>query len=145
TTGFRRGWLMCRQTEIPVASALRHWRTLALAVLLWAGVAPGLSAGPGERVYREFIERGQLYDDPEWQAYVTELGQRLLAHSDDAGQQYYFYVLDNPAVNAMAFPDGYIFVNRGLIAYLRSEDELAGVIGHEIGHVVGRHARRSNQ
>jgi predicted Zn-dependent protease len=44
----------------------------------------------------------------------------------------------------MAFPDAYVFVNRGLIAYLRSEDELAGVIGHEIGHVVGRHAHRAN-
>ena len=44
----------------------------------------------------------------------------------------------------MALPDGYIFINRGLIAYLRSEDELAGVLGHEIGHVVGAHARRSN-
>lgn len=121
-------------------AAGRLW--LLLAAALFAGSA--LAAGPGEKVYREMLEKGQLYDDPEWQAYVQEIGERLLAVSADAGEEYHFYVLDNPAVNAMALPDGYIFVNRGLIAYLRSEDELAGVIGHEIGHVVGSHARRSN-
>jgi predicted Zn-dependent protease len=118
----------------------RHW--LALVLL---APAMALAAGPGEKVYREMVEKDQLYPDPEWQAYVQQIGERLLAATPDAGEQYYFYVLDNPAVNAMALPDGYIFINRGLIAYLRSEDELAGVIGHEIGHVVGRHARRSNQ
>ncbi|MEQ8486611.1 MAG: M48 family metalloprotease [Pseudomonadales bacterium] len=118
----------------------RYW----LALLLLAP-AMALAAGPGEKVYREMVEKDQLYPDPEWQAYVQQIGERLLAATPDAGEQYHFYVLDNPAVNAMALPDGYIFINRGLIAYLRSEDELAGVIGHEIGHVVGRHARRSNQ
>lgn len=112
--------------------------TLGLALGLGAGHA---AAGPGEKVYREMLEKGQIYDDPEWQEYVQEIGERLLAVSEDAGKDYYFYVLDDSGVNAMAFPDGYIFVNRGLIAYLRSEDELAGVIGHEIGHVVGAHAR----
>ena len=117
-------------------------RMLAGACLLaFAGVA---AAGPGEKLYRELVEKEQLYPDDEWQAYVQEVGERLLAVTPDAGKEYHFYVLDNPSVNAMALPDGYIFVNRGLIAYLRSEDELAGVIGHEIGHVVGHHARRSN-
>lgn len=113
-----------------------------LLFILWAPLL--LAAGPGEKVYREMVEKDQIYADEEWQAYVQEVGQRLLAVSPDAGEEYHFYVLDNPAVNAMALPDGYIFVNRGLIAYLRSEDELAGVVGHEIGHVVGHHARRSN-
>jgi predicted Zn-dependent protease len=128
----------------------RHLRTLALAacclsVALLCAPLIATAASPGEKVYREMVEKDQLYPDEEWQAYVREIGERLLAVSPDAGKQYHFYVLDNPAVNAMALPDGYIFINRGLIAYLRSEDELAGVIGHEIGHVVGRHARRSNQ
>jgi predicted Zn-dependent protease len=116
-----------------------------LAAALLIGLSPGAAgAGPGEKVYREMVEKDQLYQDDEWQAYVQQVGERLLAETPDAGEEYHFYVLDNPAVNAMALPDGYIFVNRGLIAYLRSEDELAGVIGHEIGHVVGHHARRSN-
>ena len=118
-------------------------RGVLLAVLLGVSVA-AVAAGPGEKVYREMLEKDQLYPDEEWQAYVQAIGERLLAVSPDAGEEYHFYVLDNSSVNAMALPDGYIFVNRGLIAYLRSEDELAGVIGHEIGHVVGAHARRSN-
>lgn len=123
-------------------AVMTAWLWLAALLLV---PAPVLAAGPGEKVYREMVEKDQLYPDPEWQAYVQQIGERLLAHTPDAGEKYHFYVLDNPAVNAMALPDGYIFINRGLIAYLRSEDELAGVIGHEIGHVVGRHARRSNQ
>ncbi len=126
---------------------LEHGRpvaaVVALALLLVTSAAS--AAGPGEKIYREMVEKDQLYEDDEWQAYVQEVGERLLAVTPDAGKEFHFYVLDNPAVNAMALPDGYIFVNRGLIAYLRSEDELAGVIGHEIGHVVGRHAKRSNR
>ncbi len=117
-----------------------------LAVLLvLAGTPLAWSAGPGEKVYQEMIDNDQLYPDEDWQSYVDQIGQRLLSVTPDAGREYHFYVLDNPAVNAMAFPDAYIFVNRGLISYLRSEDELAGVIGHEIGHVVGRHTKRSKR
>ncbi|MFU8817280.1 MAG: M48 family metalloprotease [Pseudomonadales bacterium] len=126
----------------------RAWGRRGVAALLLAclaGFAGNALAGPGEKLYRELVEKDQIYQDEEWQAYVQEIGERLLAVSPDAGKKYHFYVLDNPSVNAMALPDGYIFINRGLIAFLRSEDELAGVIGHEIGHVVGNHARRSNR
>ena len=129
--------------RIPARSLVALFCWVAVA-WLGAGSQSVLGAGPGEKVYLEFREQDALYDDPEWQAYVNEIGQRLVAVSPMAGDTFYFYVIDNPAVNAMAFPDGYILVNRGLISYLRSEDELAGVIGHEIGHVVGRHAFRSN-
>ena len=118
------------------------WTSVLLALLL--GISGSVHAGPGEKTYQAFLENGGLYDDPEWQAYVDEIGQRLVAVSGDAGDEYHFYVVDDTTVNAFALPDGYIFVNRGLIAYMRSEDELAGVIGHEIGHVVGNHARRAN-
>ena len=101
-------------------------------------------AGPGERLYDELKEKNQIYQDESWQLYVNEVGQRLVEITPHAGKDYHFFVIDNSGVNAMALPDGYIFVNRGLLAYLRSEDELAGVLGHEIGHVVGRHARRTN-
>ena len=100
-------------------------------------------AGDGEKMYNELREKNSLYQDEDWQDYVTEIGERLLAVSPDAGGNYTFTVVDNSGVNASATQDGYIFVNRGLIAFCRSEDELAGVIGHEIGHVVGRHVQRS--
>ncbi|MEQ8857086.1 MAG: M48 family metalloprotease [Pseudomonadales bacterium] len=127
-----------------VPTPARCLSRLTVFVCLALAPALGTAAGPGEKVYREMVEKDQIYQDDRWQEYVQRIGERLLAVTPDAGQEYHFYVLDNSAVNAMALPDGYIFVNRGLIAYLRSEDELAGVIGHEIGHVVGKHARRSN-
>ena len=118
----------------------------ALVSLLLLASLSGVSiaAGPGAKFYQELLEQDGLYPDEAWQAYINEIGQRLLAVTPDAGDEYHFYLLDSTSVNAMAFPDAYIFVNRGLIAYLRSEDELAAVIGHEIGHVVGAHAKRSN-
>lgn len=120
-------------------------RLISCALMLTALLgASGARSSPGEEMYQTLLENGGLYDDPEWQAYVDEIGQRLVAVSEDAGREYHFYVIDETSVNAFAMPDGYIFVHRGLIAYCRSEDELAGVIGHEIGHVVGEHARRSN-
>jgi len=112
---------------------------ITLALLLVASFA---AAGPGEKLYNEFVEKGQLYGDEAWQEYVNELGHRLLAHSRDMGKEYNFFMLDNSGINAFATPDAYIFVNRGLVAFLSSEDELAAVVGHEIGHVVARHARR---
>jgi predicted Zn-dependent protease len=118
--------------------------TLALMAFACFGAASH-AAGAGAKFYQELLEQDGLYPDEAWQAYVDAIGQRLLAVTPDAGKEYHFYVLDSTSVNAMAFPDAYIFVNRGLIAYLRSEDELAAVIGHEIGHVVGAHAKRSNR
>ena len=94
-------------------------------------------------MYNDLREKNALYRDSEWQDYVTEIGERLLAVSPDAGGNYTFVVVDSPSVNAAATQDGYIFIHRGIIAYCRSEDELAGIIGHEIGHVVGRHTKRT--
>ena len=105
----------------------------------WLGSA---YAGPGAKMYDEFEENGQIYPDSAWQEYVGELGEKLLDVSSHRGKKYHFYVLDNSQINAFATPDAYIFVNRGLIAFLSSEEQLAAVIGHEIGHVLARHSRK---
>ena len=102
----------------------------------------GALASPGSKMVKELEENGGLYDDERWQRYVTEIGERLLAHSPDRGRKYHFYVLDGAILNAMAMPESHIFVSRGLIAYVRSEDELASVIGHEIAHITARHIRK---
>ncbi len=85
------------------------------------------------------MDSDALYPDPEWQKYVDELGQKLLEHSPDKGREYYFFMLDSPEINAFATADAYIYVNRGLVTFMNSEDQLAAVIGHEIAHVVARH------
>ncbi len=110
-------------------------------LLIFAG-NQALAAGAGEKMYNDLREQEVIYADAEWQDYVTEIGERLLASSPYSGN-YTFVVVDNPAINASATRDAYIFVNRGLIAHCNSEDELAGVIGHEIGHVVGRHTEQT--
>jgi predicted Zn-dependent protease len=96
----------------------------------------------GQEMYDKFAAEGQFYDDPELQAYVNKIGQRLAAQSDLPELEFTFTVIDAPEINAFATPGGFVYVNRGLIAYLNSESELAGVIGHEIAHVTARHHAR---
>lgn len=83
-----------------------------------------------------------VYDDAKLQAYVQRVGERLAGLSHRPELFYRFTVLDSPEVNAFALPGGYIYITRGLMAYLNDEAELAAVLGHEIGHVTARHAVR---
>jgi len=80
-----------------------------------------------------------LYPDEELQAYIQELGTSMAAVSERPHLPWTFRVLDDPIVNAFALPGGYIYITRGIMAHLNSEAELAAVVGHEIGHVTGRH------
>jgi predicted Zn-dependent protease len=73
---------------------------------------------------------------------VQQVGERLAAKSHRPDLIYRFTVLDSPDVNAFALPGGYIYITRGIMAYFNSEAELAGVLGHEIGHVTARHSVR---
>ena len=108
-------------------------------VLLALTISGSLLAGHGAELYNEFKDTGEFYDDESWQEYVDAIGQRLLKHSKDKDRTYHFFVLDVPTINAFATGDGYIYVHRGLITYMSSEDQLAAVIGHEIGHIALRH------
>lgn len=94
----------------------------------------------GARYHEQMLEQQDVYDDPEVQAYVERLGAALAAKSHRPELDYEFTVLDDPTVNAFALPGGYIYVTRGILAYFRSDAELAGVLGHEIGHVTARHS-----
>jgi predicted Zn-dependent protease len=84
----------------------------------------------------------EFIDDPEIVGYIDELGQSLARVSKRSHIPYKFHVVDTDEVNAFAVPGGYLYVNRGLIEAAESESELAGVLGHEIGHVVGKHSAR---
>ena len=80
------------------------------------------------------------YDDARIAALVDSVGQRLASVSERPDLTWHFKVLDSPVVNAFALPGGYIYITRGIMAVLNSEAQLAGVLGHEIGHVTARHS-----
>src|SRR2546426_4538872 len=81
-----------------------------------------------------------LDPDSGLQRYMQQFGARLAATSERPNLPWSFRVVDDPVVNAFALPGGYIYVTRGILAHLNSDAELAGVVGHEIGHVTARHS-----
>ena len=83
---------------------------------------------------------GGLYPDDELQQYVVDLGNRLAAISERPGLPWEFHLVDHELINAFALPGGFIYITRGILGYMNSEAELAGVLGHEIGHVTARHS-----
>jgi len=100
----------------------------------------------GKQYHQEILKQYTVYDDPELQEYVNDIGQRLAKKSHRPDLPFTFTLLDSPQVNAFALPGGYVYVTRGIMAYMTKESHLAGVIGHEIGHVTGRHgAQRAAQ
>ena len=81
-----------------------------------------------------------IYNDPNLQEYVSSVGMRLARLSERPNLPWHYTVVDSPAVNAFALPGGYIYVTRGILPFLNDEAQLAGVLGHETGHVTARHA-----
>ncbi len=89
------------------------------------------------------IRQYGLYQDKTLQLYVNDIGQNLVSKlSDKIFSKYYFRVMDSPEINAFALPGGYVYVTRGLLALVNNEAELAGVIGHEIGHIIFHHGAK---
>ena len=134
-------------------NCVRPLSILTLTALLWsnaAGAASTVTIG-GKSVelpddvaeeHQKLIDNIGIYDDPELDAYVRQVGERLLRDSEITKPTFSFTLLDSPVINAFALPGGLIYVNRGLLAYLDTEAELAGVLAHEIGHITERHHSR---
>ena len=104
----------------------------------------------GAQADQQIVAQFGLYaEDPELTAYVERIAQDVLqtsAYTDPStpvevrNTPFVFRVLDSPVVNAFALPGGFIYVTRGLLSYLENEAQLAVVLGHEVGHVLGRHS-----
>jgi predicted Zn-dependent protease len=94
----------------------------------------------GQEMDAQITREMGLYDNPGLQAYVSDVGQRLAQASERPHLPWKFSIVDSPAINAFALPGGYIYLTRGIMPFLADETELAGVLGHEIGHVTARHA-----
>lgn len=96
-------------------------------------IAMGVSSNP--QVLAEFGE----YPDSTLQRYINDIGQRMAKISHRPNLEFHFKVVDSDVVNAFAIPGGYVYFTRGIMAHFNNEAQLAGVLGHEIGHVTARH------
>ena len=94
----------------------------------------------GQSVAKQLEDKYGLVDDPELQARVNEIGMRMVKICDRPNLPYTFKVLNCDEVNAVAVPGGFIYVYKGLTDLMKTDDELAGVMGHELGHIVKRHS-----
>jgi len=92
--------------------------------------------------YAPEIEKqmGGRIDDPQLQSYINRIGQRLAAVSHKPYMKFSFVALNDKQTNAFALPGGYIFITKGMLSKLSTEAQLAGILGHEITHVVARHS-----
>ena len=107
-----------------------------------AVISPAQERKLGEDLMRQARRSLAFMNDPEIGEYIQSLGQRLVSHSDNPKQDFRFFVIDNPSINAFAVPGGFIGVHTGLILATQSEAELASVLAHETAHITQRHIPR---
>ena len=93
----------------------------------------------GQEADPQIVAQYGLYDDKAIQAFITEKGKAMAAISHRPNLNYEFKVVDSDILNAFAVPGGYVYFTRGIMAHFNNEAELAGVLGHEIGHIAYRH------
>jgi predicted Zn-dependent protease len=96
----------------------------------------------GRKAHEQVIKFYGVYADQNLQDYINEVGQKLAHNSQRPELEWHFTIVDSQEINAFALPGGYIYITRGILAYLNNEAELAAVLGHEIGHVCARHQVR---
>lgn len=93
----------------------------------------------GELTHQRMSGDMRFLRDPQLVAYINRIGEKLTRHLPPTGLKFQFFIVDIPEANAFNVPGGYVFVSRKLIGFANNEDELAGVIAHELGHAVERH------
>jgi MAF protein len=94
----------------------------------------------GQAIAKEVSKEYKEAQDPLMQKRVEDIGKKIAAVSDRKEISYHFFVLDEDDINAVSLPGGYVYIFKGLIEKVSNDDELAGVIAHEVGHIVARHS-----
>lgn len=105
----------------------------------WASFSLDDEKKLGKEFYEKLEKANALSQNERANAFLSLIGERILAHSDKAPFEFKFSIIRSSAINAFATPGGYVYVNQGLITLVEDEGELAGVLAHEIAHVNGRH------
>src|ERR1041384_1345745 len=96
----------------------------------------------GELYYQQMSGDSRFIQDEKLLAYVRAIGAKLVGHLPPTGLKFQFFIIDMPTANAFNAPGGYVFISRKLISFTKTEDELAGVMAHELGHATVHHAAR---
>lgn len=109
------------------------------------GVSQQQEVQMGAQYAQQIDQQLPLVRDPEINRYINVLGDSISRLTARGDLEWHFFIVDSKEVNAFAVPGGYIYVNRGLIERAEKMDEIAGVLGHEIGHVVRRHTIKQMQ
>ena len=139
---------------MPLKSRIRRPFLLLLCILVLSGCARNPVTGKrqivlisesqeiayGREAHPEVLAQFGRVEDSDLQNYFNEIGQELAVLSHRPELKWHFNVVDSPIINAFALPGGYIYFTREILAYMNNEAELAGVMGHEIGHVTARHS-----
>ena len=132
---------------------IKYWLCLSVLshTIALGGAAAAASSDEdqsGALAYREVEEQIGIYKGQFLANYVDAVGRRLAASLDDPPYRFRFKIVDRPEPNTFALPGGHIYVSRGILAQINSEAELAGLLAHEIGHVIlghqGQHASLDN-
>lgn len=99
----------------------------------------------GQETARDIAAQIPVVSDPYISSYINEIGDTIASRTSRRDLDWHFFVVNSHQVNAFALPGGYIYINRGLIESADRFDQLAGVLGHEIGHVIQRHSVKQMQ
>jgi len=135
---------------------LRIWISLAIIMTFFVACAVNPVTGKrelmlltesdeiklGQTTDKSIVEMYGIYDDEALRNYISEIGSKMVPISHRPNLKFEFKVMDSPVINAFAVPGGFVYITRGILAYLNNEAELAGVVGHEIGHVTARHSAK---
>jgi predicted Zn-dependent protease len=133
---------------------MRRIQILSFTALIAMGVLAGCaSSGPGgvgsvsldqewqlgQQMAAQVAQQYRFVNDPAMHSYIQAMGDRIVAQTPLAGRPFEFEIIDDPSVNAFSIPGGHVYINSGLIGQANQADMLAGVMAHEISHVVARH------
>jgi predicted Zn-dependent protease len=119
---------------------MRFMTGLAAMTVIGCSVSEDREKTIGQDAAAQVEREAPMITEPQVSEYVTRLGSALASPSDDRNRDWQFRIVDAEVVNAFALPGGFVYVNRGLIERAGSASELAGVLGHEIAHVLLRHS-----
>ncbi len=135
---------------VPVAAQSMDWGRLLLQgiqVLQVSNLSDSQEIALGQQINRDLQQRGRirLSQDPQLTSWINGIGQRLAQVSERPHIPYVFQVVEDPAINAFATMGGYVYITTGAIAAAQTEDQVAGVLAHEIAHITSRHGVKQLQ